>query len=164
MKTTLWFVAISLAAFAILQRSFRGSAVRRLEGRLGLKPAGHTLPQDLNLGSASFFAPSDGVSNVLVGSFENRQTAVFDFHANHGDMGYTQTVVAMTSKAHSAKRSALWEASEIRCEKIGDWIILYREREEVPVKAMPEFLTWCSQLVQHLEANQYGVVTSTPGE
>lgn len=155
MKTTLWLVAISIAALAILQRSFRGSAFRRLAGRLGLRPAGHTLPQDLNLGSASFFAPSDGVSNVLVGNFENRQAAVFDFHAYHGDVGYTQTVVAMTSQAQSVKRSALWQASEIRCEKIGDWIILYREREEVPVKAIPEFLTWCSQLVQDLESNQY---------
>jgi hypothetical protein len=157
MRSVLWIVTILVVVSTLLQRSFRGPAIRRLGERLELKFNATALPLDLDITKASFFAPWDSVSNVLSGNFENRQMAVFDFHANHGDVGYKQTTAAVVSDSSIEPMSHLWKAAEIQCETIGNWIIMYRSREQLSVKAIPEFLTACRQLVDYLESSAGGV-------
>jgi hypothetical protein len=115
---------------------------------------GRRLPRDLTISSAPFFSFGDQVSNVWIGDFENRETVVFDFHANHGDVGYKQTVVAVKSQCKIPSMSTLWTASEIHCLSLGAWIIMYRERAEIHARNLKEFLHDCSEMMRYIESKQ----------
>jgi hypothetical protein len=152
MRSLIWIATILIVVIALYQRLFRGTSYQRLGSRLGLR-FDNDLPPSLDIKSATFFTPFDTVSNVLSGPYQNREVVVFDFHANHGDVGYKQTTVAIKSQASVESTSTLWRSSEIECQKIGEWIVMYRERKELPVAQIPEFLGTCKQLVEHFECN-----------
>lgn len=86
-------------------------------------------------------------TNVMVGAFKGVETVAFYFHANHGDMGYKQTTVAMKSSARIVELSSLWQTSGIRAERIGEWIILFRPKETIEASQIPSFLNDCRNLL-----------------
>ena len=153
MPSLLWIVSSALVAFAVYQRSSRRFTLRRLAPTLSMTPT-KTLPTDLPISNATFYTPADIVSNILLGNREGRETVAFDFHANHGDVSYIQTTVAVRSFAPVGHTSTIWNISEIECESVGPWIILYRKREQIPIKSFPDFLRACSLLVEHLESGR----------
>jgi hypothetical protein len=151
-KTIIWIISITTIVIVIYQRSARSSAFRHVAEQLALKYSVNALPKDLILTDISFFNQWDSVSNVMTGKYQNHEVAVFDFNANHGDIGYKQTVIAVKSHAQVEEISNLWKSAEIECEKANEWTIMYRMREELPVKLIPQFLVTCMQLVDHFES------------
>jgi len=101
-------------------------------------------------------------TNVIAGNFKGVETAVLHFHANHGEVGYKQTTVAMKSSAPVVELSSLWQSSGIRAERIGEWIVMFREKETLATAQIPGFLDDCRSLVQYFEDRQ-GNPGANPG-
>jgi hypothetical protein len=100
------------------------------------------LPSDLEIARSSFF-PSEGwVGNVDVFEIDGIGAATFLCHVP-GDFGYSQTVVAFRSPVAVTGMSALWKACEIVCERLGDWIVMYRPRTEVSPRTLSSFIDDC---------------------
>lgn len=150
-------VGIALVGAALLQRQVRAKQYQSTASEIGLKFDGSGLPSDLPIASAPFYAITDQVSNVSVGTFDNRETVIFDFHANHGDVGYKQSIVAVKSQCSIPTMTTIWKASEIQCLRLGEWIIMYRQRVEVPVRKAKEFVDECSELMRYIESNQFPI-------
>ena len=110
--------------------------------------------RDLDLSKASFWNSWDAVTNVITGTFRGHETAVFHFHANHGEMGYKQTTVAIKSDAPIVGMSSFWQGSGILAERIGEWIVMFRPRDTVAPPRIRGFLDDCVHLVQYFEDRQ----------
>ena len=128
---------------------------RPVLNELGLKSANGRLPAGLDLSKASFFSRFDDVENVITGEYGGRDIAVINYNANHGDVGYKQTTVAIRSENGAAslpsiRISSLWRASEIAYEDLGNWAIFYRKRETVSVPKLAEFVRDCDGMYLHL--------------
>jgi hypothetical protein len=89
-----------------------------------------------------------------VGTFKGVETVAFYFHANHGEMGYKQTTVAMKSSIPIVELTSLWQSSGIRAERIGDWIVMFRPKETIEDTQLPRFLDDCRNLLQYFEDRQ----------
>ncbi len=150
----IWILGIALISVALLQRQLRSQKYRSVAGKLGLRFEGGRLPEDLPISTAPFYALTDQVSNVLSGRLDSRETVVFDFHANHGDVGYKQSMVAVRSECRIPTMTALWRASEIQCLRLGGWVVMYRERVEVPARNISDFMSECSEMMRFIEAAQ----------
>jgi hypothetical protein len=114
---------------------------------------GFTLPESLDISRSSFWQSGDWCSNVILGVFEGVETVAFDFE-HRDDFGYTQTVVAMKSNAHISTLPTLLQASEIRAEWVGEWIVMFRPKEEIELHELPAFLADCRMLVRRFEDKQ----------
>jgi hypothetical protein len=157
--TSLTLLSMSaLITWMLLRGRVRARQYRQLAGELGFTYCGGTLPDTLHLSKASFCNPWDLATNVIVGALEGVDTVLFRFHANHGDVGYKQTVVAMKSTVPIVELSSLWRASGIHTEKIDDWILMFRAREEVPVVELRSFLENCRTLLQYFVDRQANIV------
>ncbi|KAA6457564.1 hypothetical protein DYQ86_22310 [Acidobacteria bacterium AB60] len=149
-----WTFAVLIVIGAVLQRGFRSKQFRSIERKLGFRSAGSRAPEDFPIKDAPFYSITDQVSNVSIGDFEGRRTMILDYHANHGDVGYKQSIVAFKSSCRIPSLPSLWRAAEIRCLRLGAWIAMYREREEVPVGKIENFVSDCSELMREIEARQ----------
>jgi len=154
--TTLWATGISASALIIwvlLRGRLRSRQYHQVADELGFTYLGRTLPETLDLSKASFREPWDMVTNVIAGTFKGVETAVFYFHANHGEVGYEQTTVAMKVQTPIVELSSLWQASGIRAERIGGWIVMFRPKEAIASAQILNFLDDCRNLVQYFEGH-----------
>ncbi len=141
----------ALIVWVLLRRRLRARQYHRVAEELGFTYLGGTAPRTLDLSKASFREPWDMATNVIVGTFKGVETAAFYFHANHGEVGYEQTTVAMKSNTPIAELSSIWQASGIRAERIGEWIVMFRPKETVEATQIPLFLDNCRNLLQYFE-------------
>jgi hypothetical protein len=163
--TSLWLTGFSssgLIVWFLLRGRSRARQYNRVAGELGFTYLGNALPETLNLSKASFWNSWDMATNVIAGNFKGVETAVLHFHANHGEVGYKQTTVAMKSSAPVVELSSLWQSSGIRAERIGEWIVMFREKETLATAQIPGFLDDCRSLVQYFEDRQ-GNPGANPG-
>ena len=149
----IWTFAALVVTGAVLQRGYRAKQFRSVERKLGFRFAGSRVPEDFPT-PAPFYSVTDQVPNVSIGEFHGRRTMILDYHANHGDVGYKQSIVAFKSQCRIPSLPSLWRAAEIRCFRLGAWVTMYREREEVSVGKMEGFVTDCSELMREIEARQ----------
>jgi hypothetical protein len=134
-----------------LQLFNKKTRYQQIAEELGFNGPTNSLPIGLQISKASFYRLGDDRSKVVAGEDRGCLTAVFDFNLQ-GESGY-QTIVAMKSSAViTDKLPFLWRASEIKCERLGDWIILFREKEEIATSAVPEFVEACRGLVGYFES------------
>lgn len=120
---------------------------------LGFTERAFTLPETLDVSRSSFWQSGDWCSNVILGIFEGVETVVFDFE-HRDDFGFTQTVVAMKSNVTISTLPALLHSSEIRAERVGDWIVMFRPKEEIELKELPALLADCRVLLRCFEDKQ----------
>jgi hypothetical protein len=109
------------------------------------------LPLDLEISRASFFAAGSEVSRVTAGPSDQVQEWTFLCHVP-GDFGYWQTVVAFKTPVPLRKLSTLWRASELACERLGNYLLVYRPRTEISPKAIQSFVEDCRALLGYLES------------
>jgi hypothetical protein len=155
--TGLWATGLPVLAFvvwALLRGRLRARQYRRIAEDLSFTYLGRHVPETLNLSKASFWNSWDLATNVIMGTFKRVETAVFHFHANHGEVGYKQTTVAMKSSAPVVELSSLWQGSGIRAERIGEWIVMFRPKETIAPSQIPSFLDDCRNLLQYFEDHQ----------
>ena len=155
--TSLWAtgVAIStLIVWAVLRRRSRSRQYRWVAEDLGFTYLGRKLPETLDLSKASFWDSWDLAANVILGTFKGIETATFYFHANHGDVGYEQTTVAIKSNVSVVELSSLWRGSGIHAERVGEWIVMFRPKETITPAQIPSFLGDCRNLLQYFEDQQ----------
>lgn len=137
-------VVVGSILFLLLSARLRAQRFRLIAQKLGFKYLGRPFPKDLPLEEASFWEPFDVATNVMRGIFKDVDTIVLYFHANHGDVGYKQTIVAMKSdRPIHDEFPSLWITSEIKSERVGRWILLYRPKEVIPAKELSGFLEAC---------------------
>jgi hypothetical protein len=109
------------------------------------------LPPDLEISRASFCAAGSEISRVIAGSLDQVQEWTFLCHVP-GDFGYWQTVVAFKTPVPLRRLSTLWRASELSCERLGNYLLVYRPRTEISPKAIPSFVEDCRGLLRYLES------------
>jgi hypothetical protein len=90
-------------------------------------------------------------SNVISGMYDGLEMAILDYHANHGELGYKQTVVASRSDISVREMTGLWKFSGISAERIGDWVIMFRPKQEIPVDHVTPFVIDCRGLLKSFE-------------
>jgi hypothetical protein len=162
--TGVWAVGLSvlgLIVWALLRGRVRARQYRRLAKELGFTYLGRRVPEALSLSKAPFWNPWDMATNVIAGTFKGVETAAFYFHANHGEVGYKQTTVAMKSSAPVAELSSLWQSSGIHAEKIGEWIVMFRPKETLTSAQLTSFLDDCRNLLQYFEDHQHQLSSRT---
>jgi hypothetical protein len=155
--TSLWVSILLVSAVIVwflLQGRLRARQYHRVAEELGFTYLGRTVPETLDLSKASFREPWNLATNVIVGTFKGVETVAFYFHANHGEMGYKQTTVAMESNTPIVELSSLWQACGIRAERIGEWIVMFRPKETIEDTQLPRFLDDCRNLLQYFEDQQ----------
>lgn len=155
--TNLWvtgLLVLALIVWALLRRRLRTRQYRQLAEELGFAYRGGSVPETLDLSKASFWNSWDVATNVIAGIFKGDETAVFHFHANHGEMGYKQTTVAIKSGAPITELSSLWQGSGIRAERIAEWIVMFRPKETIAPSQIRSFLDDCRNLIQYFEDHQ----------
>src|SRR5260370_27455013 len=59
---------------------------------------------------------------------------------------FPYTTLFRSSPVAVTGMSALWKASEIVCERLEDWVVMYRPRTEVSPKALSSFVDDCRGL------------------
>jgi hypothetical protein len=128
---------------------------------LGFTERGGTLPETLDISRSSFWQSGDWCSSVVVGVFEGVETVAFDFE-HRDDFGYTQTVVAMKSNTPISTLPPLLQSSEIRVERVGDWIVMFRPKEEIGSKELSALVADCRVLLRCLEDKQRDRVRPQP--
>ena len=156
-ETSLWTTSLSISlliVWALLLGRLRARQYHRVAEELGFKYLGRSLPEALNLSKASFWDSWDVVTNVIAGAFKGVDTAVFCFHANHGEVGYKQTTVGMRSSVPVVELSDLWRASGIRAERIGGWIVMFRPKEKIAAAEIAGFLDDCAGLLRYFKDHQ----------
>jgi hypothetical protein len=116
-------------------------------------PANAKLPSDLPINRASFFAWGSEISRVTVGSVEDVPEWTF-LCSIPGDFGYWQTVVAFRTPVALKSLSSLWTASELSCERLDDYLLVYRPRTELSSKALPAFVEDCRGLLRYLLSDE----------
>ena len=144
----------ALIVWSLLRGRTRARRYHRVATELGFTYLGSAVPETLNLSKASFWNSWDVATNVIMGSFKDVEAAVFHFHANHGEVGYKQTTVAMKSNAPVAQGSSLSQSSGIHAERIGDWIVMFRPKETIAPGQIPSFLDDCRNLLLYFEDRQ----------
>lgn len=152
--TGLWTIGLLVAALALwvlLRGRLRARQYHRIAEELGFTYQGRRLPETLDLSKASFGEPWDIATNVIAGTLKGIETIAFHFHANHGEVGYKQTTVAMKSSAPVVELSSLWQSSGICAERVGEWIVMFRSREAIAPSQIPHFLDDCRNLLQYFE-------------
>ena len=152
-----WYTVLSVAVLVILTivwGQFRARQCREIAKQLGFKYRAWKVPETLHLSGASFWNSGDFVTNVIAGSYNGMESAVFHFHANHGEMGYKQTTAAVKSGTPIAQLSSLWIASGIVAERVGDWIVMFRPKETIAPPEIPGFLDDCGKLLQYFKEQQ----------
>ena len=152
-----WLAGLTLSAliiWSLLSGRLRASQYRRVAEELGFTYLGASLPDALDLPKASFWNSWDAATNVIAGTFKGVETAVFYFHANHGEMGYKQTTVAIKSGVLVGELPSHWQSSGIHAERVGEWIVVFRPRETVPPSDIPSFLDDCRNLLHYFEDQQ----------
>jgi hypothetical protein len=122
---------------------------------LGFTERGFTLPETLNISRSPSWQSGDWCSNVVLGVFEGAETVAFDFE-RRDDFGYTQTVVAMKSNARISTLPTLLQVSKITAERVGDWIVMFRPKEEIGLKELPALLADCRVLLRGFEDKHPG--------
>jgi hypothetical protein len=132
-------------------------SVAKAASCLGFTSLGRTLPTGMILKGISFFGYWDETGEIFVGRYSGRDTAFFDYYAHHGDMGYSQTLVAIQSTADinelfDSSISQFWRSSEIKFEQAGSWIVMYRDRQQIADKDLEGFIGSGKELVLHLES------------
>jgi hypothetical protein len=155
--TSLWGIGLFASAIVLwflLQGRSRAREYQRVAKALGFTYLGTAVPETLDLSKASFREPWDVATNVIVGTFKGVETIAFYFHANHGDVGYKQTTVAMKSSSPITDLTSLWQASGIRAERIGEWIVMFRPKEAVDDTQIVRLLDDCRHLLQYFEDHQ----------
>jgi hypothetical protein len=98
--TSLWVIGplvFAVIVWFLLQGRLRARQYRRVAEELGFIYLSSTVAETLDLSKASFREPWDIATNVIVGTFKGVETVALYFHANHGEVGYKQTTVAMKS-------------------------------------------------------------------
>jgi hypothetical protein len=156
-RTSLWITGLSvsgLTAWVLWRGRQRARQYRRVAQELGFTYLGPLVPETLDLSKASFWNALDVATNAIAGTFEGVETVVLHLHANHGDVGYKQTTVAMKSGAPLVELSSLWQSSGIHAERIGEWIVMFRSRETSTPSQIPSFLSDCRGLLRYLEDQQ----------
>jgi hypothetical protein len=114
-------------------------------------PGSTALPSDLEITRSSFFPSIGWVGNVEV--FGTDKTEGVTFLCNvPGDFGYSQTVVAFRSRVAITSMSALWKASEIVCERLDNWILMYRPGTEINATGLSSFVDDCRGLLLYFES------------
>lgn len=154
MNLGLWgstVLIICIAVLCLALGSKRALEYRQLAKTLGFQYLGTKLPGSLRIRDASFWDTFDVTTNAIAGSLKGLDSVAFHLHANHGEMGYKQTTVAIKSPVPLREFSALWKASGIQAERIGEWLILYRPRETVSPELLPAFLDDCFNLLSYLK-------------
>jgi hypothetical protein len=154
--TSLWVIGpvSALVVWFLLQGRLRARQYHRVAEKLGFTYLGRTVPETLDLSKASFREAWDIATNVIAGTFKGVETVALYFHANHGEMGYKQTTVAMKSSTPLAELTSLWQSSGIRAERIGEWIVMFRPKETIENTQLPHFLDDCRNLLQYFEDRQ----------
>ena len=149
-----WIVLILslvVVIWAIRGRIVRSRRYRLLAVTLGLKYLGSKLPPTLFIRDASFWDSLDLVSNAMTGNFQDIQMVIFDHHANHGDLSYKQTIAAWNSPKHigvlNGELGVFGRNSGICSERIGEWLLMYRPKEEVSPEDAVDFLKDCSSML-----------------
>lgn len=97
-EASLWATGLSVLTLIVrvlLRGRLKTRQYHRIAEELGFTYLGRTAPETLDLSKASFREPWDMATNVIAGTFKGVETAAFYFHANHGEVGYKQTTVAM---------------------------------------------------------------------
>jgi hypothetical protein len=115
------------------------------------QPMNVEFPPDLEIRRASFFAAGSEISGVIAGPLDGVQEWIFLCHVP-GDFGYWQTVVAFKTPVPLRRLSTLWRASELSCERLGNYLLVYRPRMEISPKAIASFLEDCRGLLRYLES------------
>ena len=139
-----------------LQRKWQGHLFRAVLQQLGFRSDGQSLLDDLPISGAPFYGSPDQATSVWSGSFDDRETIIFEFRT-HGDFGYSQTIMAVKSSCEIPQLSTLWRASEIECLRLGAYILMYREQVEIPDRKLRSFIEDCSGLMQYIESKQLGM-------
>jgi hypothetical protein len=155
--TSLWVIGplvLVLIVWFLLQGRLRARQYHRVSEELGFTYLGRSVPGTLDFSKASFREPWDMATNVIVGTFKGVETIAFYFHANHGEMGYKQTTVAMKSSTPIVELTGLWQSSGIHAERIGEWIVMFRPKETIEGAQLPRFLDDCRNLLQYFEDHQ----------
>lgn len=152
----IWIIALCVAVvlWAVVGRITRGRRLRRYADQAGFRYCGNSLPDTLNLQGASFWDRWDRASNVISSVVDGEEVAIFDYHANHGDVGYNQTVLAARSEVPLADLGTFWRASGLSAERLGGWIIVFRPKEEVRVENLPAFISECRSFLRALRERQ----------
>lgn len=109
------------------------------------------IPTGLDIATASFWDSADEVTNIFVGNFGDLDIATFCHIHHNGDFSYEQTLMAIKSDVLIAPLSTLWQASEIRAERVGGWILLFRLKELVKPSEFLGFLSACMGLVRYFK-------------
>jgi hypothetical protein len=164
--TSLWATGLSISALVVwvlLWGRLRTRQYRQVAEELGFTYLGRRVPETLNLSKASFWNSWDMATNVIAGAFKGVETAAFHFHANHGEVGYKQTTVAMKSSVPVVELSSLWQGSGIHAERIGEWIVIFRPKETIAPAQIPSFLDDCGKLLQYFEDHQRQLSGQEPG-
>jgi hypothetical protein len=116
-------------------------------------PARVNLPSDLPISRASFFVWGSEISRVTAGSVDDVPEWTF-LCSVPGDFGYWQTVVAFRTSVQLRSLSTLWTASGLSCERLDDYLLVYRHRTEISSKALPTFVEDCRRLVRYLRSDE----------
>jgi hypothetical protein len=116
-------------------------------------PTSVKLPADLPINRASFFRWGAEISRVTAGSVDEVQEWTF-LCSVPGDFGYWQTVVAFRTSVPLRRLSTLWRASELSCERLGNYLLVYRPRTEISSKALPSFVEDCRGLLRYLQSDE----------
>jgi hypothetical protein len=152
--TSLWvtgLLVLVLILCVLLRGRLRTRQYRQLAEELGFAYLGGSVPKTLDLSKASFWNSWDVATNVITGTFRGNETAVFYVHANHGEVGYKQTTVAIKSAAPIAELSSLWQGSGIQAERIAEWIVMFRPKETITPSQIRSFLDDCMNLIQYFQ-------------
>jgi hypothetical protein len=114
-------------------------------------PTQAELPLDLVISRASFFATGSEVSRVTAGLSDQIQEWTFLCHVPR-DFGYWQTVVAFKTPVPLRELSTLWRAAELACERLGNYLLVYRPRTEISSKVIQLFVEDCRGLLGYLKS------------
>lgn len=111
------------------------------------------LPSNLPISRASFFVWGSEISQVTAGSADDVPEWTF-LCSVPGDFGFWQTVVAFRTPVALRRLSSLWTASELSCERLSDYLLVYRPRTEISPKALPAFVEDCRGLLRYLQSDK----------
>jgi hypothetical protein len=115
-------------------------------------PTNVKLPSDLPISRASFFVWGSEISRVTARSVDEVPEWTF-LCSVPGDFGYRQTVIAFRTPVPLKSLSTLWAASELSCERLDDYLLVYRPRTEISSKALPTFVEDCRGLLRYLQSD-----------
>jgi len=112
----------------------------------------YPFPTGLPFREASFYSSSGLVSNVNIGSKDGHDYVVFDYDTNAGEMGRTDTVLAIKAGSPKTPTTSLSRASGLQLERVGDWIFAFEPERKIRHDKIDSLIDDVLKLLEYAKA------------